>query len=71
VIEHLPHHDHAAWHPLPPSTKNARGAPPFRAGRKGRGPAGATAEPSGGVEAPAGSVLEVEMTAQARASYLC
>ena len=26
---------------------------PFRAGRKGRGPAGATAEPSGGVEAPA------------------
>ena len=35
------------------TTKNARGAPPFRAGRKGRGPAGATAEPSGGVEAPA------------------
>jgi hypothetical protein len=33
--------------------KNARGTPPFRAGRKGRGPAGATAEPSGGVEAPA------------------
>src|SRR5262249_16847517 len=30
--------------------KNARGPPPFRAGRKGRGPAGATAEPSGGVE---------------------
>jgi hypothetical protein len=35
------------------SIKNARGTPPFRAGRKGRGPAGATAEPSGGVEAPA------------------
>jgi SEC-C motif-containing protein len=34
-------------------TKNAREAPPFRAGRKGRGPAGATAEPFGGVEAPA------------------
>src|SRR6266705_2402041 len=33
--------------------KNARGTPPFRAGRKGRGPTGATAEPSGGVEAPA------------------
>ena len=28
-------------------------APSFRAGRKGGGPAGATAEPSGGVEAPA------------------
>ena len=36
-----------------PFTKNAREAPPFRAGRKGRGPAGATAEPFGGVEAPA------------------
>jgi len=35
------------------SIKNARGTPPFRAGRKGRGPTGATAEPSGGVEAPA------------------
>src|SRR5712691_4375875 len=39
--------------PLAVLTKNAREAPPFRAGRKGRGPAGATAEPFGGVEAPA------------------
>jgi len=30
-----------------------RETPSFRAGRKGGGPAGATAEPSGGVEAPA------------------
>src|SRR3989440_1906099 len=30
-----------------------RETPSFRAGRKGGGPCGATAEPSGGVEAPA------------------
>src|SRR5947209_16699861 len=30
-----------------------RETPSFRAGRKGDGPCGATAEPSGGVEAPA------------------